>query len=250
VVNSRIVCSSYRFPVSTMVFASDSRTNLQRYKTLRFSRVYWVRECSRAVTLSFSISFDEQLYASRSRAFASVFFTRSAARPRRRVAGSKPQGARRCNRAAEVRVRIPGAKFQRFAAVVTAPKTSGIAGSPLWFPDLDDGRVAVLPDISRARARPLARGGLSTKARSRSASRAEQTRLTSISELRQPAQAPGRRIASHFKLRALGLLPAPSASYGRAALSVPYALRTRSPARLRQTSRLIAGHEVARSFDP
>src|SRR5215213_8291609 len=36
----------------------------------------------------------------------------------------------------------------------------------------------------------------------------------------------------------------------RAALSVPYALRTRSPARLRQTSRLIAGHEVARSFDP
>src|SRR5215204_6133307 len=73
-----------------------------------------------------------------------------------------------------------GAKFQRFAAVVTAPGTSGIAGSPLWFPDLDDGRVAVLPDISRARARPLARGGLSTKARSRSASRAEQTRLTSI----------------------------------------------------------------------
>src|SRR5215208_7011884 len=62
----------------------------------------------------------------------------------------------------------------------TRPKTSGIAGSPLWFPDLDDGRVAVLPDISRARARPLARGGLSTKARSRSASRAEQTRLTSI----------------------------------------------------------------------
>ena len=63
-------------------------------------------------------------------------------------------------------------------------------------------------------------------------------------------QAPGRRIASHVKLRALGLLPAPSASCGRAALSVPYALRTRSPARLRQTSRLIAGHEVARSFDP
>ena len=97
-----------------------------------------------------------------------------------RKARSKPEGATRCNRAAEVRVRIPGAKFQRFAAVVTAPKTSGIAGSPLWFPDLDDGRVAVLPDISRARARPLARGGLSTKARSRSASRAEQTRLTSI----------------------------------------------------------------------
>src|SRR5215217_8036722 len=59
--------------------------NFQNYKTLRFSRAYWVRECPRAVTLSFSISFDEQLYASRSRAFASVFFTRSAARPRRRV---------------------------------------------------------------------------------------------------------------------------------------------------------------------
>src|SRR5829696_8008241 len=54
-------------------------------QTLRFSRAYWVRECPRAVTLSFSISFDEQLYASRSRAFASVFLTRSAARPRRRV---------------------------------------------------------------------------------------------------------------------------------------------------------------------
>src|SRR5215207_10281530 len=88
-----------------MTFASDSGTNLQIYqtlrfscaygfanvrtckiiKTLRFSRAYWVRECPRAVTLSFSISFDEQLYASRSRAFASVFLTRSAARPRRRV---------------------------------------------------------------------------------------------------------------------------------------------------------------------
>src|SRR5215217_3516693 len=64
------------------------------------------------------------------------------------------------------------------------------------------------------------------------------------------AQAPGRRIASHFKLRALGLPPAPSASCGRAAVSVPYALRTRSPARLRQTSRLIRGYEVLARLIP
>src|SRR5215207_2495848 len=107
-----------------MTFASDSGTNLQIYqtlrfscaygfanvrtckiiKTLRFSRADWVRECPRAVTLSFSISFDEQLYASRSRAFASVFFTRAAASARK--AGSKPEGARRCNRTAEVRFLI------------------------------------------------------------------------------------------------------------------------------------------------
>ena len=41
-----------------------------------------------------------------------------------------------------------GAKIQRFAAVVTAPETSGNAAPRLWFPDLDDGRVAVLPDIT------------------------------------------------------------------------------------------------------
>jgi len=158
-------------------------------------------------------------YTLRVREHLRAFFLR--ARPRRRVKPDRnlkePGAAIALQRSGFESPQLhqpAGAKFQRFAAVVTAPKTSGIAGSPLWFPDLDDGRVAVLPDISRARARPLARGGLSTKARSRSASRAEQTRLTSISELRQPAQAPGRRIASHFKLRALGLLPAPSASYG------------------------------------
>jgi hypothetical protein len=31
---------------------------------------------------------------------------------------------------------------------VTAPETSGNAAPRLWFPDLDDGRVAVLPDIT------------------------------------------------------------------------------------------------------
>jgi len=41
-----------------------------------------------------------------------------------------------------------GAKIQRFAAIVTAPETSGIAAPRLWFPDLDDGLVAVLSDIT------------------------------------------------------------------------------------------------------
>src|SRR5215217_3311018 len=104
-----------------MTFASDSGTNLQIYQTLCFSRADWVRECPRAVTLSFSISFDEQLYASRSRAFASVFFTRAAASARTAV--SKPEGARRCNRTAEVRFLISTTVGSPFSRIYRSART-------------------------------------------------------------------------------------------------------------------------------
>ena len=189
-----------------MTFASNSETNLQNYQTLRFSCAYGfanvrickiIKRCAFRVRIGFA-NVREQLrfhfrsvlmssYTLRVREHLRAFFyalRRAAARRVRPDRNLKEPGAaialQRSGFESPQLHQPAGAKFQRFAAVVTAPKTSGIAGSPLWFPDLDDGRVAVLPDISRARARPLARGGLSTKARSRSPSKAEQTRLTSI----------------------------------------------------------------------
>ena len=150
--------------------------NLQIYQTLCF-RVRWVRECPyflnhKNVVLFACVLgpyFRQQLrfhfrsvlmssYTLRVREHLRAFFMPFyAARPRRRARldrnlkepgaaialqsqGSNPSAPPAC-----------GAKLQCFAAVVEAPKTSGIVGSPLWFPELDDCRVAA-PQIYRERA--------------------------------------------------------------------------------------------------